>query len=82
MNLILQSLWKNNRKTEDLKNLKNLYPDGQCPFGIRDLNNDECYSGNGKNRCKYFVRYDWENFYGCIVCNHPEKKKIEQLELF
>ena len=57
MNLILQSLWKNNRKTEDLKNLKNLYPDGQCPFGIRDLNNDECYSGNGKNRCKY--KYDW-----------------------
>lgn len=24
-----------------------------CPFGVRDLQNDECYSGNGKNRCKY-----------------------------
>lgn len=30
----------------------------QCPFAVRDLSQDECYSGNGQNRCKYFVKYD------------------------
>lgn len=42
-----------------------------CPFGERDLQTDECYSGNGKNRCPYFVRYDWETHPGCIACKHP-----------
>ena len=51
-----------------------------CPYGERDLQKDECYSGNGKNRCPYFVRYDWENHPGCIACNHPPKKEFEQLE--
>lgn len=51
-----------------------------CPFGVRDLQNDECYSGNGVNRCKWFVRYDWENHAGCIACSHPEKEN--QLTLF
>ena len=51
-----------------------------CPFGVRDLQNDECYSGNGVNRCKYFVRYDWEKHEGCIACSHPEKEN--QLTLF
>ena len=41
-----------------------------CPFGVRKLEHGEerCYYGNGKNRCKYFVRYDWEEHYGCIAC--------------
>ena len=40
-----------------------------CPFGVRDLANNECYSGNGQNRCKYFVKYDWESEHaGCIAC--------------
>ncbi|MBO6100629.1 MAG: hypothetical protein J6P07_04785 [Spirochaetaceae bacterium] len=43
----------------------------QCPFNVRDLKNDECYSGNGKNRCRWFIRYDWDKHYGCIVCSHP-----------
>lgn len=30
----------------------------RCPFDIRDLSKDECYSGNGQNRCKYFKKYD------------------------
>ena len=51
-----------------------------CPYGERDLQKDECYSGNGKNRCPYFVRYDWEKHPGCIACNHPPKKQFEQLE--
>lgn len=39
-----------------------------CPFGVRDLQHDECYSGNGNNRCKYFKRYDFEKKYTRIVC--------------
>lgn len=55
----------------------------QCPFGERDLLNDECYSGNGVNRCKYFVRYDWNKHSGCVACSHPvPEKKCVQLELF
>ncbi len=57
-----------------------------CPFGVRDLQNDECYSGNGTNRCKYFVRYDWDKHKGCIACNCNLPKKTheagEQLMLF
>lgn len=30
----------------------------RCPFGKRDLTNDECYSGGGKNRCEFFIRYE------------------------
>lgn len=52
-----------------------------CPFGERDLQNDECYSGNGQNRCPFFVRYDWEKYKGHVICNHPPKKtKSQQLE--
>lgn len=53
----------------------------QCPFNERDLQNDKCYNGNGHNRCKYFVRYDWGKYYGEVICNHPEVKAI-QGELF
>lgn len=51
----------------------------KCPYGYRDLNNDECYSGNGVNRCKYFVKYDWEKHYGLVACTHPINN-VEQLE--
>jgi hypothetical protein len=50
-----------------------------CPFGVRDLQNDRCYDGGGKNRCKWFVRYDWEKHAGCIACSHT-KKRYEQQE--
>lgn len=47
----------------------------RCPFGIRDLSTDECYSGMGRNRCKFFERYahEWTDDYSgkCrsyIVC--------------
>ena len=80
MNYILN--YPSYRHGEDFSKLKNFYPQRQCPFGIRDLNNDECYSGAGHNRCKYFVRYDWDKYYGCILCNHPEKINVVQLELF
>ncbi len=54
-----------------------------CPFGERDLQNDECYSGNGRNRCPFFIRYDWsEEHSGCVACNHPPKPKYVQLSLF
>lgn len=52
----------------------------ECPFKVRDLKNDECYSGNGKNRCEWFVRYDWEHHYGCIACSHPQDKQKDDLE--
>lgn len=48
-----------------------------CPFSVRDLSCDECYSGSGCNRCKYFVRYDDGID---VICNHPPKQ--EQLPLF
>ena len=55
-----------------------------CPFNVRDLSKDECYSGNGKNRCKYFIRYDWNKHYGHVVCscNLPviNNKQIKQQE--
>ena len=54
----------------------------ECPFKERDLTTDECYSGNGQNRCKYFVRYDWESHYGCIACTHPPLKESMQPSLF
>lgn len=54
-----------------------------CPFGERDLQNDECYSGGGHNRCPYFIRYEWCNEHdGCVACTHPPKPKAVQLELF
>lgn len=55
----------------------------QCPFGERDLMNDTCYLGGGVHRCKYFVKYCWEQpHYGCIMCKHPKKKVIEYPTLF
>lgn len=66
--------------------LKSKWIDGElkrstvCPFGVRDLSNDECYSGNGKNRCPYFVRYDWDKHNNHIACNHPPLKKSDDLE--
>lgn len=60
----------------------------KCPFGERDLtnHNDECYFGNwfgnGRNRCRWFVRYEWCNEHrGCIHCTHPPVD-LQQLELF
>ena len=63
-----------------------LYPQGkrnpECPFGVRDLSRDECYSGNGRNRCRWFVRYEWGNKHdGCIHCTHP-LIDVKQLSLF
>lgn len=66
--------------------LKSKWIDGElkrstvCPFGVRDLSNDECYSGNGKNRCPYFVKYDWDKHYNHIACNHAPLKKSDDLE--
>ena len=55
--------------------------DVQCPFGERDLQNDECY--NGVNKCPFFIRYEWCNEHNaCIACNHPPVPKAVQLELF
>lgn len=50
--------------------------DFKCPFGERDLSygHNECYSGSGKNRCPYFVKYDWNTHQGCIECTHPTEK--------
>ena len=57
--------------------------EARCPFGERDLQNDECYSGNGRNRSPYFIRYDWSDEHsGYIACNHPPKPKYVQLSLF
>lgn len=60
-----------------------------CPFGVRDLENDVCYSGNGINKCKYFKKYDWEKHYGHVECHCDlpridieVKKEPIQLELF
>ncbi|MBQ3836173.1 MAG: hypothetical protein II814_03490 [Treponema sp.] len=52
----------------------------QCPFGVRDLTSDECYSGSGRNRCPYFVRYDWEQHAGCIACNHPPVEQQREFD--
>ena len=53
----------------------------KCPFGERDLQTDECYSGGGHNRCPYFIRYEWCNEHnGCIACKHPPIDR--QLNLF
>lgn len=67
------------RKYNPKTNLCDIVEYSQCPFGIRDLQNDNCYDGNGKNKCQYFVRYDFTSGTVCVVCNH---KKVEQLELF
>ena len=49
----------------------------RCPFGIRDLSNDECYGGNGQNRCPYFVKYDWESEHApCVQCT-CDKPRID-----
>lgn len=57
--------------------------DDRCPYGVRDLQTEACYDGNGKNKCPYFVRYDWSKEHsGCIACTHPQKPKYVQLELF
>ena len=41
-----------------------------CPFGLRKLEDgsERCYYGNGKDKCPYFVRYDWGEHAGCIAC--------------
>ena len=58
----------------DMQNMNAL----RCPFGIRDLNNDECYSGNGQNRCPYFVKYDWESEHApCVQCT-CDKPRIDE----
>ena len=62
--------------------------DLQCPFGERDLRTDECYSGMGKNRCPYFVKYEHlfsdetpdGRCQSYIVCTN--KHKDTQLTLF
>lgn len=69
----------------------------QCPFGERDLKTDECYSGMGKNRCPYFIKYehfmtgeilpDGSRVRTCMSyiqckCDKPRKGTWVQLELF
>ena len=54
----------------------------ECPFKERDLKNDCCYNGIKEDRCKYFVRYDWDKHYNHIECTHPPIKDSQQLELF
>ena len=41
-----------------------------CPWGLRKLEDgsERCYYGGGRDKCKYFVRYDWEQHAGCIAC--------------
>lgn len=41
----------------------------KCPIGLRDLEDDACYLGNSLHKCKYFVKYDFDekgNIY--IIC--------------
>lgn len=74
---------------------KALHP--QCPFKVRDLHTDECYSGNGKNRCEYFIKYehlftgeklpDGSRVRSCMSyivckCDKPRKGTWVQLSLF
>ena len=42
----------------------------RCPFGIRDLSEENCYDGMGRNRCKYFKKYEHnaEKHQSYIVC--------------
>lgn len=56
--------------------------DYKCPFNERDLTygHNECYSGSGKNRCPYFVKYDWDKHFGHIECTHPQIEKYHQGE--
>ena len=56
--------------------------DYKCPFNERDLTygHNECYSGNGQNRCPYFVKYDWDKHSGHIECTHPPVEKYHQGE--
>lgn len=56
-----------------------------CPWGLRKLEDgsERCYYGNGVDRCKYFVRYDWEQHAGCIACTcdlprNDEEKSYER----
>lgn len=59
-----------------------------CPFGLRKLENgaERCYYGGGRDMCPHFVRYDWEQHYGCIVCTcnlprvdeHGQKYEIDE----
>lgn len=58
----------------DMQNMSAL----RCPFNIRDLSKDECYSGNGQNRCPYFVKYDWESEHAlCVQCT-CDKPRIDE----
>ena len=60
--------------------------DMRCPFGVRDLKHDECYSGSGQNRCEFFVRYNWgvsgkANEGGFVECTCDREEDISgQLE--
>ena len=74
---------------------RDLHP--KCPYGVRDLHNDVCYSGMGKNRCEYFVKYehyltgeiarDGTRVRSCMSyivckCNKPKRGTWVQLSLF
>lgn len=34
-------------------------PHMTCPFGIRDLDKDDCYNGDKRTMCPHFVKYNW-----------------------
>lgn len=55
-----------------------------CPFGLRKLEDgsERCYYGNGVDRCKYFVRYDWDKHYGCIACSCNLPRKDEHGNIY
>lgn len=49
-----------------------------CPFKVRDLSTDVCYSGNGVNKCKFFVRYEWCTEHdGTIKCSCNLPKRVQ-----
>jgi hypothetical protein len=55
-----------------------------CPFGLRKLEDgsERCYYGGGKDKCKYFVRYDWGQHSGCIACSCNLPRKDEHGNIY
>lgn len=53
-------------------------PNSPCPYKVRDLSKDECYSGGGRNRCQYFSRYVFDEKHpGSIEYRHPANVQYE-----
>lgn len=55
----------------------------RCPFGERDLAEEDCYYGNGVGRCPYFIRYEHVGEHASTIsCKHPPVERFKQLTLF